>query len=235
MTWNPRKPYTQEAFRRHIQTVASETLKGLHTPAVSGKIYQPGWWINAEIRVFWERTVPRQAVDVIVGAMDERIFDAVGKRFQFCLHGSHASAVGQIDGSTKHGQIDEKKLFATALSEEDCNQRRGGRQHADVYVTAKPFVDDHASWGAASFRHGTSIFALHGDRGSSRDFLRAVALHEANHLLGMYAHCDDYQCVDGHQYDPSCNMHYVCPSGTICPKCKEFLLHWWAQIARESA
>lgn len=235
MTWNQRKFYTRDAFRRHVQIVAHETLEGRHTPSVNGTVHQPGWWINAEIRVFWERSIPRQAVDVIVGAMDERVFETVGTRFQFCLYGDHATSSGQVRDATERGQIDEKKLFATALSEEDRNQRLGGRQHADVYVTAKPLVDDWASWGAASFRHGTSIFALHGDRGSSRDFLRAVALHETNHLLGMYAHCDDYQNVEDHRYEPSCNMHYACPTGTLCPKCTEFLHHWWAQIARESA
>ena len=233
MTWNPNQHFTRDSYREHVQTAACETMSGRRTPSINGESILPYWWIQSEIRVFWDAAIPRQTVDLITGAVDERIRETIGLPFRFALFGDHASAAEQVANAALNGQIDEQRLFASALSESWRDPRCGGRQHADIYITAKPFLNDTISWGAGCFKHGTMIFALYGRRHQSHDFLRRVALHETNHLLGMYCHCDDYQNVEGYSYTPECNMHYGCSSSGLCPKCVEFIRHWWVQVSYE--
>lgn len=233
MAFNPRYPHTRTSYCEELQTVAYETMRGLRTPAIGGKVFLPHWWVNGEIRVFAEAAVPQRTIDLIIAAVDERIRETTGLTFDFHQFGAHPSALQQIAQATSAGAIDHDRLFSLALSEGWRDEHRGGRQHGDIYITAKPFVNDSASWAAACFRHGAMMFCLHGQRASNHGFLRRVALHETNHLLGMYCHCDDYQVVAGHQYTSSCNMHYSCPSDTLCPKCVDFIHHWWLQVAHE--
>jgi hypothetical protein len=233
MAFNPRRPHTRDSYRQELQTVAWETMNGLRTPAIGGKVLLPHWWVNGEIRVFSDPAVPQATVDLITAAVSERIRETTGFTFTFHHYGDHPSAREQVAQATSSRGLDPDRLFALSLSEGWRNEARGGRQHGDIYITTKPFLDDQISWGAACFRHGTMMFALHSGRSSSSGFLRRVALHETNHLLGMYCHCDDYQVVRGHQYTPSCNMHYSCPSDTLCPKCVDFIHHWWLQVAHE--
>ena len=233
MAWNPKRQFTRDGYREHVQTVACETMSGHRTPTIGGRKYLPYWWIQNEIRVFWGAGITRHTADLIVAAVDERIRETVGLPFRFKLFGAHQSAMEQVAHATINGQIDHDRLFASALSESWRDPKCGGQQHADIYITDKPFVDDTVSWGAADFKFGAMVFCLYGNRQNSQSFLRKVALHETNHLLGMYCHCDDYQNVQGLSYSPRCNMHYSCPSDELCPKCTEFIRDWWAQIAHE--
>ncbi|MEO8638036.1 MAG: hypothetical protein ABI430_04015 [Candidatus Taylorbacteria bacterium] len=208
-------------------------MGGHRTPTIGGETHLPHWWIQSEIRVFWDVAISRQTVDLIVKAVDERIRETIGLPFRFKFHGSHPSAMEQVVDATINDEIDEQRLFATALSESWRDLCHGGQQHADIYITNKAFLNDTVSWGAADFKFGAMVFCLYGNRSQSQEFLRKVALHETNHLLGMYCHCDDYQNVEELSYTPSCNMHYSCPSDDLCPKCVEFIRHWWAQIEYE--
>jgi hypothetical protein len=205
-------------------------MLGNRTPAIRGKVYPPSWWTQREIRVFWEESINREAVDLVLMAVDKRIKETIGWGFTFLLLGNHPSALDQLRCSTSNGQVNDKKLFDLAISEEWRDLKRGGRQHADIFITSKPFVNDMVSWGSASFKYGAMIFSLHGSRQENRQFLYQVALHETNHLLGMYCHCDDYPKVANYQYSPDCNMHGSCPSSELCPKCMQFIRLWWQQI-----
>jgi hypothetical protein len=233
MAWDPKRHFTRDGYRKHVQIVASETMRGARTPTIDGKIFLPYWWVWKKIRVFWDAAISQQTVDLIVKAVDERIRETIGLSFDFSLHGAHPSAMKQVVDATVNGQIDHDRLFASALSESWRDSRRGGQQHADIYITDKPFVHDMVSWGAADFRFGAMVFCLYGNRQHSQSFLRNVALHEANHLLGIYCHCDDYQNVEGLSYSPSCNMHYCCPHEGLCLKCTDFIRSWWVQVVHE--
>jgi len=233
MAWNPLRHFGREEFREHVQNYACETMDGRRTPPIDGKIYLPYWWVRGEIRVFWEAGISQSTVDLIVRAVEERVQETINLPFRFSPYGAHPSAMGQVAQATINSQIDEKMLFKLALSESWRDPKCGGQQHADIYITEKQFLGDRASWGAADFKFGAMVFCLYGNRQKNQNFLRNVALHEANHLLGMYAHCDAYQNVQGFKYTPSCNMHYSCPSEKLCPKCTEFIQNWWLQVSYE--
>ncbi len=233
MAWDPHTHLTRPAFYERVRYLAHLTMAGRLTPPVAGKIFLPYWWTNGEIRVFWETGITRVTVDLIVKAVDERIRETIGIPFQFNLYGSHASAIKQVAQATVNGQIDENCLFATALSEIWRDPQCGGQQHADIYITNKPFLNDTVSWGAADFKFGAMVFCLYGNRQNSQDFLRNVALHEANHLLGMCCHCDDYQNVEELSYSSRCNMHYSCQYENLCLKCADYIRNWWAQVVHE--
>jgi len=228
--WNPRQPFTHDEFREHVQIIAHETMTGLRTPAINGKKYLPHWWTQGEIRVSWDSAIPQETINLIVDSVDERIRETAGIKFNFITLGDHPSAAEQVASATINGQINVEQLFTSALSESWRDQNRGGRQHADIYITTKPFFNDAVSWGASSFKYGTMVFALYGQRYQNRNFLHRVTLHETNHLLGMYCHCDDYLNVEGYNYIPECNMHYSCFGFDLCPKCMDFIRHWWEQI-----
>lgn len=234
MTWDKNQPFTRNAFCEHVYNVARETMRGLRVDPIGGTRYLPYWWLNGEVRVFWELGVPRQTVDLIVDAVDQRTRETMGQTFVFDLFGQHQSASEQIADATVNGQVDEKRLFSLMLSEHWRDKRRGGRQHADIYITTKPFLNDPVSWAAACFKHGAMVYCLHGQRHQSSDFLRRVALHETNHLLGMYCHCDDYQNVAGLPYTPRCNMHYSCSHAELCPKCQTHIKWWWQGVYDEA-
>ncbi len=230
MAWNPKQHFTRHGFHEHVKYAARLAMNGQRTPLISGKTFLPYWWLQSEIRVFWEAGITQQTADLIVSAVDERIRETVGLPFRFKLFGAHQSAMEQVAQATVNGQIDHDRLFASALSESWRDPKCGGQQHADIYITDKPFVDDTVSWGAADFKFGAMVFCLYGNRQHSQGFLRNVALHETNHLLGMYCHCDDYQNVEELSYTPRCNMHYNCSHTELCPKCTEFIRHWWMQV-----
>ena len=232
--WDTHQPFTRTQFCQHIYDVARETMRGLHADPIGGTRYLPYWWINGEVRVFWEPGVPRQTVDLIVSAVDRRARETVGLEFDFQLYGNEASSSEQVSSALVSGRLDPDRLFALSASEPWRDERRGGRQHADIYITTKQFVGNPEPWGAANFKYGTMMFCLHGQRHHGSAFLRKVALHEANHLLGMYCHCDDYQNVAGLAYSPSCNMHYSCSHTDLCLKCRTHIEYWWQGVQDEA-
>jgi len=232
MSWNQRLHFTEESFRSHVYEVARQTMKGLRTSPVNGICYLPYWWVNKEIRVFWEEGISQETVNTIVSAIDKRLRE-IGFKFRFVLIRSHKSSQNQVSSALIKGCLDYEKLFLTALSEQWRDELHGGYQHADVYITNRSFYNDNSSWGAASFIEGAMVFCLHGHRQQQSSFLYKVALHETTHLLGMYCHCDDYQNVAGLQYTPECNMHYSCSYEKLCPKCQKQLNAWWQGVSDE--
>lgn len=234
MVWDKYQPFTRNSFREHVQGIALETMRGLRTDPIGGIRYLPYWWLNGEVRVFWEPGISWQTVDLIVNAVDQRARETLNVSLVFEKHGEHPSAIEQIDGALVRGRLDPNRLFSLALSEPWRDHRRGGRQHADIYITTKSFVNDPGSWAAACFKHGAMVFCLHAERYQHRDFLRRVALHETNHLLGMYCHCDDYQNVAGMPYTRECNMHYSCHCANLCSKCQTQLRWWWRTVQDEA-
>jgi predicted Zn-dependent protease len=233
MAWNPKHHFTNEGFRQHVKTVASESMQGLRTRKIDRHILLPLWWTGQEVRVFSEPSIPDNVSRDIAEAVNERFVQTIGLQCEFKFFGAHQSAMQQIAAAMVNSQIDHERLFDLALSESWRNPEYGGRQHADIYITTKPFLNDRVSWAAADFNYGAMVFCLHSNRYLSSEFLRKVALHEANHLLGMPCHCDDHQNVDGFEYSTACNMHYVCPKEELCPKCAEFIRAWWDQVIPE--
>lgn len=233
MTWDPKHSFTEDSFRAHVYSVARETMRGHRIQPINGLRYLPYWWLNSEVRVFWETTIPREAVDVIVRAVDQRIRETIGAAFTFTMLGNHESGISQIDTATQSGNLDVDQLFTLALSEHWRDKARGGRQHADIYVTDKAFIDDDVSWAAASFNHGAQVYCLHGERHRDHSFLERVALHETGHLLGLYSHCNDYQNIAGLPYTPVCNMHYACTHAVLCAKCETQIAAWWQGVQDE--
>lgn len=234
MTWDKRQPFTRASFCEHVYDLARKATRTYTVDAHGHHRYASQWWLNGEVRVFWEPSVSRQTVDLIVNAVDQRARETVGLEFTFQLYGNDTSSAGQVSEALVQGQLDPDKLFSLAALEPWRDQARGGRQHADIYITTKQFVGDPVSWAAASFKYGAMMFCLHGQRHRNSDFLRKVALHETNHLLGMYCHCDDYQNVAGLPYTPVCNMHYSCSHANLCPKCRTHIECWWQGVQDEA-
>lgn len=234
MTWDKRQPFTRASFCEHVYDLARKATRTYTVDTHGRHRYASQWWLNGEVRVFWEPSVSRQTVDLIVNAVDQRARETVGLEFTFQLYGNDNSSAGQVSESLVQGQLDPDKLFSLAALEPWRDQARGGRQHADIYITTKQFVGDPVSWAAASFKYGAMMFCLHGQRQRNSVFLRKVALHETNHLLGMYCHCDDYQNVAGLPYTPACNMHYSCSHANLCPKCRTHIECWWQGVQDEA-
>lgn len=207
---------------------ASGAFSGNDRPRVDDKLYYPLWWAKREIRIFWEEGIDQSTAVVIKEAI-QYVSKRIGLTdFDIRLFGSHPSGIRQIKQATFDGKISDQRLFEICLTED----WRKIRQQGDVFITRRLFGDNLDAWGSASFRYGTMIFALHNERQRNRKFLWKVAVHEACHLFGFFTHCETFE-VQQYAYDPACVMHYVCPSATICPKCLDWIKHWWRQILAE--
>lgn len=231
--WDSRRRFTRDGFCRHVQSIASETYAGSRTPPITGRSYPPRWWVDGIVRVYWDRGISQETVGLVAVAMGERIAQVLDWEPTYELLGFPDDACEMVDRSRVRGRIDQQRLFETALTNPGRNRSLGGIQHADVFITSSSLLDDEISWGAASFKYGTIVFALHGARQWNRRYIEKVVFHETGHLLGCYSHCDDYLNVEGYPYDPSCNMHYSCEGRDLCPKCSEMLRSWWIQLAFE--
>jgi len=234
VAWDKRQSFTRQSFCEHVYDLARKATRTYIVDSNSNRRYASHWWLNGEVRVFWEPGIPRHTVDLIVNAIDQRARETVGLEFDFKLYGNDASSAGQVSTALRSGQLDPDRLFDLAALEPWRDQACGGQQHADIYITDKQFAGDPVSWAAASFRYGAMMFCLHGQRHLGSSFLRKVALHETNHLLGMYCHCDDYQNVADLPYSPRCNMHYSCAYEDLCPKCRTHIEWWWKGVQDEA-
>lgn len=237
MFWDSKTRFTRDGYRKHVQRIAYETMwpGGHFVHRIGDKDYLPHWWTDNHIYVAWEPGIPQETAEMIAQAVDERIQELWNVRFKFTMFGNHESFAEQVDASMMRGQLDEQRLFSLAASESWRDQNRGGRQHGDIYITTKPFLNDSVSWGAAAFYYGAMIFALHGQRHRSTEFLHRIALHEATHLCGMHTHCEIYQGVEGYTYNGHCNMDSGMPTGELCPKCQEYLRIFWDNVQGEYA
>lgn len=234
MKWDPKRRIELDEFRRAAMFKARQTFCGELRPTVSGVPRTPMWFWNKEVRIFWEDGIEDRTAVLVKKMAEKRIAELGFTPLTVLLFGKHDSVEEEIALSLVNGELDPDRLFEQCLGETWRDEKRGGRQHADIIITRRQFVDDAVSWGAASFEHGTMVFVLHGQRQHNRDFFSNVALHEMNHLLGMAYHCDVFQNVGDFEYDPQCNMHYHCGTPTLCPKCIEFIRSWWIQIQHES-
>lgn len=227
--WNPHTRFTTSEYAQHVMLAAKLSCVGPWRPTVNSLPVTPSWWRDREVWMFWEPGIGEKAALTVRDAIAKRAEEAGLRPFDFRLFG-RSHHIERYGPSLMGGVIDEERFFGICLEEEE----RSVREHATVLITRKAFVGDNDAWGAASWRHGAMVFALHGRRQENDSYLRSVALHEANHLFGMFCHCDSYQNVEGHSYNPRCNMHYSCPSDMLCPKCEEFIRHWWVQVEHET-
>lgn len=225
--WDKRKHRSLDEYLAMNQNVVCEMMWEDRRAVVDGVAYQPLWWWNREIRVFWEPDIDETTVQLVCREIDDFSRELGIGSFDFQLFGSHESAMEQIHASMYRGELDEQRLMASAVSEHWRDESRGGRQHGDIFITRQSFKDDRVSWGCASFVYGTMALMLHGDRQRNHRFLRGLVRHEATHLLGMSFHCDDFQNVGDFHYDGSCNMHYSIPSDQLCPKCTAWIRNTW--------
>ena len=202
------------------------------TSAAGGRMpkgFRCNWWINREIRVFWQEGIPRQTAEVITDACRERIADCHLPLFDFKLFGPHWSVDEQIVQSLRGNQIDDEKFNDLCLRERWRDEELGGRQHGDIVITRHPLEAGSVHWGSTGIKNGVILFALHGNRPRNHSFLWNVAKHEMGHLLGAAWHCDE-RTVEGYQYEPHCNMHYSCAGEKLCLKCKDFIRQWWSAL-----
>ena len=189
----------------------------------------PLWWINREIRVYWEpgifRTIARMVQREIYSFV--RAIPVI-PAFHVELIGPHLSALEQIeDALTDTGVLDADKLLALARHERYRDECAGGSQHADVYIVRRDFSAGSAFLGSAEFRSGACVFRSPGNWFFSSSFFRRIVWHEMAHLFGFQYHCNTFQNVEGYAYTPTCVMHSDGGSGDLCPKCLFFLqTHW---------
>ncbi|MBT6253871.1 hypothetical protein HOI83_01410 [Candidatus Uhrbacteria bacterium] len=224
--------WTHDRWTTTIEGWVRRTLAG-HSDRAIGVV--PYWIETREIRVMWEEGILPSLAAMV--AEEIRVFVSelgLGVEFEVILYGSgweesdrRIGVSDYIRPATINGELDHRALFDLSYGE----TYRQERQHADVYITTRPFVDDRVSWGAAIFEHGCMMLTLWGKRQHSRQFIRSVVRHEMCHLLGMPIHCDDIG-VEGWAHDTSCNMHYALPSSRLCGKCREYLGRWWLEIDR---
>jgi hypothetical protein len=200
----------------------------------------PHWIKTREIRIVWEEGIARATAIAVAEAIRERLEEVGLTGFSVQLWGTGwKEGRGRVLVSDyiapaldQKGGVKYDKLFKLSYHE----SYRQVRQHADIYITERPFEDDSVSWGAAMFEYGCSVLTLHGGRQRNRTFLKNVVRHEVGHLLGMPLHCDDVNVVDVDllRYRPECNMHYSVPSADLCPKCLFFIHEWWNTIAQHT-
>jgi hypothetical protein len=232
--WNSMEYATRENYKHVIFSEALHVFCGAKMPVVNGVAIRPLWFLNREIRVFWEPSVPSSTALLICRAIERRIEECgtFSEPFEIKMYGSDESAMSQLNSATVNGQVDHMRLFGTCLTEVHRDENRGGRQHADVFITTRSLLGDHVSWGVSQFAYGTMVFALHGNRCNHEQALFNLAMHETTHLLGMGTHCDLFQNVEGYEYSSQCNMHYDCLNKPLlCSKCRDFVDLWWSQIA----
>ena len=225
-------PASWEATARHW---VNKTLAGLSDRAIG---VTPDWIQTREIRILWEAGITHSTAELVAGEIRALLCELnLGAQFRVVLMGtgwregvSWVSTVGHIRPALRANGFDMERLFQLSYHE----HYRQAYQHADVYILKRPFHDDRVSWGASRFEHGSMVLTLHGDRQHNRRFLKGVVRHEMGHLLGMPIHCE----MIGHQdytYNPQCNMHYMVPSHTLCPKCERYLKLWWRTLIQSGA
>ncbi len=212
--------------------LAHRAMCGEDRPVIDGKPYPPFWWMEKKIRIFCEEGISSQTIRIVQQAINQRFSEVGHEPFDFEIWGVHQSAQEQIKASMVNGQLDENKLFRICASEPWRDKAKGGIQHGDIFITRRQFLNDTVSWGAADFKFGVMILALHGSRQTSTDFLRRVVLHEATHLVGYGYHCDQWKEVEGYLYDSNCSMHYSCHGEHLCDKCNDFIGAWWERILK---
>jgi len=215
-------PFSWQQYCGYAQWVAKNSMQSGNGPL---------WWTKGEIRVSWEHGIPERTVELITKAVKQRLRELCGLQFAFKLFGQHESFVQQLRKCIAQGQVDHEKLFTLASVEKWRDEACGGQQHADIYITTKPFLGDRVSWGAADFNFGVMFFALHGQRHLRESFLHTIALHEAGHLAGIGTHCE-YLPVKG-QVPCTCNMNSNLSSDELCSKCKEYFRVFWETINQE--
>jgi hypothetical protein len=222
--------YKESVWRDMIYNWVLKTLIG-KSDRVSGK--KPLWITTCEIRIMWERTITKNTVDLVSREI-KNVLDELNLGFNFKINlfgdhwynGSKCISVSEYIRPALQGNgINYEKLFELSYDE----PYRTARQHADVYITSKPFHDDYVSWGCSMFEYGCLLLTLHGNRQDNHHFLRGIVRHEMGHLLGMPFHCE-HVGIYGYTYDSKCNMHYSVPSFDLCPKCKLFLRVFWENI-----
>ncbi len=220
---------TREVFQKLVSYYAHETFRGEFRPRVGNRLYYPLWFVERQIRVFWEAGITENTVHLIIEAIRQRFREVDGvPEFNFEHYGPHQSALDQIRNAMVGGALNPDRLLEMCLTEEYRNLKRG-TQHGDIIITRRPLLNDRVSWGYCYFKYGVMIFALYGQRQENKDFLWRIAKHEASHLVGMWTHCDELN-VAGYRYDPRCNMHYAAERDYLCPKCADLLDQWWNQI-----
>jgi hypothetical protein len=222
---------TRRAWLDTIQHWVDKTVMGASDRALN---IVPWWVETLEIRIMWEDGINNTTVQAVREAIEGRLAEVGLTGFTIKLYGSgwqegrrRVKVSDYIRPGLVNGEVDHERLFELSYHE----PYRQHRQHADVYITTHPFVNDTVSWGAAMFEYGCIVLTLYGDRQQSLSFLHNVVRHEMGHMLGMPIHCDDIG-IGGVSYNRSCNMHYSVPSAHLCPKCRQFLQEWWRHLTR---
>ncbi len=235
MSWDSNKYRTREDYLASLMWQAKRVFGGDLRPIINHVPITPLWFAEREIRVFWEAGISQSTAQLVKAMIEKRISQVDGLMpFDVILFGQHWSIGEQIANAMVGHELDDERLRSLCLSEPWRDYQQGGKQHADVIITKRPFLNDSVSWGAARFSQGTMILALYGNRQESHHCLGNVVLHETNHLLGMGCHCDDFLNVEGYHYSRDCNAHYDClHKSDLCPKCADFISHWWVQIQYE--
>jgi len=198
----------------------------------------PDWIQTREIRILWEAGITDSTAELVAGEIRALLHELnLGAEFRVVLMGtgwseggSRVSTVDHIKPALRANGFDVVRLYELSYHE----HYRQAYQHADVYILRRPFHDDNVSWGASMFEHGCMVLTLQGNRQNSRRFLKGVVRHEMGHLLGMPIHCEMIGRRD-YAYNPQCNMHYMVPSHTLCPKCERFLRLWWQTVIQSGA
>ncbi|MEX0595430.1 MAG: hypothetical protein WD512_02940, partial [Candidatus Paceibacterota bacterium] len=181
------------------------------------------WWKNQEIRLYWEPDIQASTVAIVMKEI-YTLCQTIGINFDLITYGKHPSSI--LESVMHNGHIDYNLLFNLVQMEPSRDETIGGREHGDIFITSSKLLNDPVSLGRASYFHGCMVLCLYDRSQYYYNVLRRLALHQMTHLLGLPYHCDKF-LVDGYSEYELCNMHYALPSGETCPKCMDFLRHFW--------
>lgn len=200
----------------------------------SGKYFESWRWIEGRsIFVFREASVDQKTVPKVIEGITSLI-ERIGLNIEVVNFDAHESINPAMDyATTPEGEIDGELLGARLIEEPCRDLLQGGRPHADVLITDKPFTPgNEENWGYSEFSSGCMIISLHGGRQSGLEYIVNIAMHETGHLLGLPLHhdtlADKYHIrIEGYPEAKDCLMFWRASTRNICPRCADAIKYFW--------
>ncbi|RMF54846.1 hypothetical protein D6745_03950 [Candidatus Woesearchaeota archaeon] len=190
------------------------------------------WFYDREIRIYRMPSINPIVVPYVKEGIEELIRE-VGLDISVFDCGIHDSVIRQVEMSLENGLVNPKTLANILGNEDYRDPEKGGSPHADVVLVDRGFFNDPTEyyWGNSNFRTGHVIITLQGNRQQYLGYIKNIAKHEANHLLGNPWHHDDPLAqTKGYANVKLCNTLKSAPILSVCEKCFDAIKYFWIGV-----
>jgi hypothetical protein len=230
---DPNRTWSQVEFDEFVRQYARRAHEGHLLDDLQIREYELGFFKPPLPRWFTKSRKKRKAIIFLEKGVPENVIYALAKGINLrCEQISQPKFVFQSFFEPKLSGT-KWSDFSGKLHKKSLTENKGLIEEVRIYIT----LDKHNC--SASFRTGTIVFPWgnyrleHDSAKVNPEQIHKVGLHLANHLLGMFFHCEEIQNVEG--FDSRESLHCSARSEgerfeKLCPKCETFLRIWWDEI-----